>query len=207
MPADLISKKELLARTGISYGQLYRWKRKNLIPEEWFIRKSTFTGQETFFPRCEILLRVERIKALKDDVSLDALADLLSPRPADVRVAVADLAQRHMVSPQALDLFAEFRPDARIMRFGDLLGIYAADRALASGDLSGAEAGLILRTVAAHVEQFEDRPCEVVFTRKRGTGQCWLVPAAAEIYVDDGSTVAFRLPLAPGVETISMHLP
>ncbi len=46
---ELISKKELLELTGISYGQLYRWKRKNLIPEDWFIRKSTFTGQETFF--------------------------------------------------------------------------------------------------------------------------------------------------------------
>lgn len=49
MEEQLISKKELLERTSISYGQLYRWKRKNLIPEEWFIRKSTFTGQETFF--------------------------------------------------------------------------------------------------------------------------------------------------------------
>lgn len=51
MEQDLMSKKELLELTGISYGQLYRWKRKKLIPEEWFIRKSTFTGQETFFPR------------------------------------------------------------------------------------------------------------------------------------------------------------
>lgn len=49
MTDDLISKKELLDLTGISYGQLYRWKRKNLIPEEWFIRKSSYTGQETFF--------------------------------------------------------------------------------------------------------------------------------------------------------------
>ena len=45
-----ISKKELLAKYGISYGSLYRWKRKGLIPDEWFIRKATVTGQETFFP-------------------------------------------------------------------------------------------------------------------------------------------------------------
>jgi hypothetical protein len=51
MDENLISKKELLEITGISYGALYRWKRKNLIPEEWFIKKSTFTGQETFFPK------------------------------------------------------------------------------------------------------------------------------------------------------------
>ena len=41
----LISKKDLLNDTGISYGQLYRWKREGLIPEEWFIKQPSFTGQ------------------------------------------------------------------------------------------------------------------------------------------------------------------
>ena len=41
----LISKKDLLNETGISYGQLYRWKREGLIPEEWFIKQPSFTGQ------------------------------------------------------------------------------------------------------------------------------------------------------------------
>ena len=50
----LIAKKELLSRYGISYGALYRWKRKGLIPEEWFIRRSTVTGQETFFRESQI---------------------------------------------------------------------------------------------------------------------------------------------------------
>ena len=54
MQNESISKKELLELSKISYGQLYRWKRKNLIPEEWFIKKSTFTGQETFFPKEKI---------------------------------------------------------------------------------------------------------------------------------------------------------
>ena len=55
---ELISKKELLELTGISYGQLYRWKRKGLIPEDWFVRKSSYTGQETFFPRGKVLYRI-----------------------------------------------------------------------------------------------------------------------------------------------------
>ena len=59
---DLISKKELLALTGISYGQLYRWKRQGLIPEEWFIKRSAYTGQETFFPREQILSRIRTIQ-------------------------------------------------------------------------------------------------------------------------------------------------
>ena len=44
---ELISKKALLEKYAISYGALYRWKRKGLIPEEWFIKKATVTGQET----------------------------------------------------------------------------------------------------------------------------------------------------------------
>ncbi len=74
---SLISKKELLASTGISYGQLYRWKREGLIPEEWFNKQSSFTGQETFFPREEILSRVASILLMKDSHSLEELASIL----------------------------------------------------------------------------------------------------------------------------------
>lgn len=74
MEQDLISKKELLERYGISYGALYRWKRKGLIPEDWFIKKATVTGQETFFPKALICERVELILGQKDELSLDELA-------------------------------------------------------------------------------------------------------------------------------------
>ena len=67
----LISKKDLLARYGISYGALYRWKRKGLIPDEWFIKKSTTTGQETFFPEKLVCERIEMIQKMKEDVLLD----------------------------------------------------------------------------------------------------------------------------------------
>ena len=77
MEDKLISKKELLERYGISYGALYRWKRKGLIPEEWFIKKSTVTGQETFFPEDLICERMEAIQAQKDDLSLDELSKQL----------------------------------------------------------------------------------------------------------------------------------
>ena len=74
MEQELISKKELLERYGISYGALYRWKRKGLIPEDWFLKKATVTGQETFFPKALICERVELIQSQKDELSLDELA-------------------------------------------------------------------------------------------------------------------------------------
>ena len=83
MEQELISKKELLELYDISYGALYRWKRKGLIPEDWFIKKSTVTGQETFFPRKLICERMDLIKAQKDDISiylLDRNIVVLDPR-------------------------------------------------------------------------------------------------------------------------------
>jgi DNA-binding transcriptional MerR regulator len=88
----LISKKEVLEKMGISYGQLYRWKRKGLIPEVWFVRRSTFTGQETFFPRDKILERITRIKDMKEEHPLDDLAELITTRVnVKLKVALAKL--------------------------------------------------------------------------------------------------------------------
>ena len=75
---QLISKKELLDMYGISYGALYRWKRMGLIPEDWFLRRSAPTGQETFFRREQILPRMELILERKN--SLEELARELNHR-------------------------------------------------------------------------------------------------------------------------------
>ncbi len=75
---ELISKKEVLETYGISYGALYRWKRMGLIPEEWFVKKSAVTGQETFFNRAAICERIETILSLKDTLSLEDIAEKLN---------------------------------------------------------------------------------------------------------------------------------
>lgn len=74
MDEELISKKDLLQRYAISYGALYRWKRLGLIPEEWFLRRSTPSGQETFFHVGQICPRVEQILSRPESVSLEDLS-------------------------------------------------------------------------------------------------------------------------------------
>ena len=73
-----ISKKDLLILTGISYGQLYRWKRKGLIPEAWFNKRASFTGQETYFPKDLVIERIDKILELKDDRSLEELSKIIN---------------------------------------------------------------------------------------------------------------------------------
>lgn len=104
---NLISKKDLLAITGISYGQLYRWKRERLIPDEWFIKQSAYTGQETFFPREQILSRIHSILEMKDSYSLEELAKILSPEATSYRIPYKSLEQIDEISPVILESMPE----------------------------------------------------------------------------------------------------
>ena len=105
MENELISKKELLARYGISYGALYRWKRMGLIPEDWFQKKATSTGQETFFFREQICERVELI--LSRGNSLEALAGELSQKPKQKDQRVLILKDRFSVRKFPLEELRE----------------------------------------------------------------------------------------------------
>lgn len=75
----MISKKDLLKEMNISYGQLYRWKREGLIPDEWFNKQAVSTGQETFFKRNLIIPRIKKILELKDKYQLEELKEFFNP--------------------------------------------------------------------------------------------------------------------------------
>ncbi|QVK16832.1 DUF4004 family protein [Mycoplasmatota bacterium] len=103
-----ISKKDLLILTGISYGQLYRWKRKGLIPEEWFIKRASFTGQETYFPKDLILDRIDKILELKDDVSLEELSEIINSKQKSKDILVEELKNNNLFfNHEVLNLYTD----------------------------------------------------------------------------------------------------
>src|SRR5690606_19913485 len=104
-----ISKKELLKQTGLSYGQLYRWKRQGLIPDHWFAKRATFTGQETFFPREQILKRIETIQSLRVRYSLQEIAQLLSPTSPTQRYARSQISNLGVLSDAGLTVVDQVR--------------------------------------------------------------------------------------------------
>ncbi|AET69572.1 hypothetical protein Desor_4135 [Desulfosporosinus orientis DSM 765] len=124
---DLLSKKDLLAFTGISYGQLYRWKRQNLIPESWFIKQSSYTGQETFFPKEKVLKRVEAILKLKDQYSLEELAEIFTPELTQKVFKASSLHRLEGLNQAILDLYIQ-RSDHENLTFRELLFIYALSK-------------------------------------------------------------------------------
>ncbi|HPD07538.1 MAG TPA: DUF4004 family protein [Candidatus Bipolaricaulis sp.] len=129
MDEDLIAKKDVLEQTGISYGQLYRWKRKGLIPEAWFIRKATVTGQETFFPRDKILTRIEQIRSLKEEQSLDELVQILAPEASPECVQHDNPAALAPIGAEGRKLLWKERG----YTFGELVALACGAQAMRSG--------------------------------------------------------------------------
>lgn len=201
MEEQLISKKELLEKTSISYGQLYRWKRKNLIPEEWFIRKSTFTGQETFFPREDILNRISMIQKMKENLSLDEMREMLSPKMKDVSMTADELIHRGLISRTALDVFSNGGGDS-VFSSRDLLSLYVLEGLLQSGNVSLAEAKMAAEVLKQHDTEEIKKQTELIVLRKLGVTTCFIAAAADSILFESSVKVVERVDLVKASEEL-----
>jgi hypothetical protein len=206
MSEELISKKDLLDLAGISYGQLYRWKRKDLIPEEWFIRKSTFTGQETFFPKEKILERIDKIQTLKENLSLDALADMFSPNIGDLQLEKDELIKRNIVSAAVMNFYLENDKSGFIFNFPRILEVYVLEKLLQSGEINLDEGKMVLHVLKNHAPLIKQKSCELVITRKLGVSSCLLLINAEAVYLEPGTKMVVSLALMTCMEEIKSKL-
>ncbi|MBU3227842.1 YhbD family protein [Clostridium algidicarnis] len=206
MDEELISKKDLLELTGISYGQLYRWKRKNVIPEEWFIKKSTFTGQETFFPKEKILDRIDKIINLKDGLSLDDLADKFSNNPSDIILKKEEIIKYNLASKWTFDVYEEVFNVSLEYSFDEVLSIYILDRLLQSGDISIDEGKSIIDLLNKNYNQLKDKEYEITLLRRLGVGLWIINEYTNDIYYDENSKVVIRHSISKYVEELKLEL-
>jgi len=202
---ELISKKDLLRLTGISYGQLYRWKRKNLIPEEWFIRKSTFTGQETFFPKEKILARIEQIKNLKEDYSLDDLVEILSPEFSSIKLGKDVLLDLNIFTQEVVNLFYDGEKSNDHFNFKEILIIYCLNKYLNQGQISFDEGKMLFSLLQKALLPRNDYNFRVLLVRKFGISFGLVLSTNEEVFWDDGVKVVLNQDfnaLAEEVKTI-----
>ncbi|WP_343310267.1 YhbD family protein [Bacillus atrophaeus] len=204
---QLISKKDLLEETSISYGQLYRWKRKNLIPEEWFIRKSTFTGQETFFPREEILKRVSKIQEMKENLSLDEMRDMLSPRVKDMKITGGELVERGLISSEVLSVFLKLRDTDNVyFSYQDILSAYVLEGLLQSGNISLDEGKMAVEVLNQSGLSEIKKHTELIILRKLGITTCFVAASLEPIIFEKAVKIAEKIDLAEASEELKAKL-
>lgn len=191
---DLLSKKELLALTGISYGQLYRWKRQNLIPESWFIKQSSFTGQETFFPKDKVLKRVQAILKLKDQYSLDELAEVFAPELSNKVFPAPSVRQVEGLDQEILCLFIKLLAKESFT-FRELLFVYALSEIDRSLNLGDSWRVYIVTTVKGWLSQVNSSDYRLLVCQTKETKFSILVQENSTIFLDSDSEILANLKL------------
>lgn len=206
MSDELISKKDLLDVTGISYGQLYRWKRKDLIPEDWFIRKSTFTGQETFFPKEKILERIEKIQAMKDNLSLDELANMFSPSVVDFIISKDTLLKRNIVSDITVKFYEEEVGPIQDYPFQRILHLFILDTLLQSGEINLDEGKMLIQLLNEYEPSEENVDNKLIIIRKFGISSCLVAATNTNAHFEKGTKVVVTLSINACIEELKTKL-
>lgn len=200
MLEELISKKELLELTGISYGQLYRWKRKDIIPEEWFIKKSVSTGQETFFPREKIIDRINKILELKDEVSLDDLAYKFSNSIKDIKITRKYLTNN--ISEEIILRFEEIIEVKDVYEENNIFALFIYKRLINLGSLSLPEIKEITLLANKDYKDLDNKEYELIIKRKFGVLYYYLIVDKVNIFEDNQAIEVDRINISKLIEEI-----
>lgn len=185
-----ISKKDLLKTTGISYGQLYRWKREGLIPEEWFVKRSSPTGQETYFPQEKILKRIHAIQQLKDSYSLEELAQILTPEVSNRLFCEEDLEHFDELDIDvAADFMDAMSKDSFV--FLEVLVMIALSQAMVDSAITEEERTHAVSFLSKRMSELHSADYVLELLQAQGHLYVLLKKEGSEVYLDDG-LVAIR---------------
>ncbi|WP_252250784.1 DUF4004 family protein [Clostridium sp. ZBS13] len=200
---ELISKKELLEEMKISYGQLYRWKRKKLIPEEWFIKKSVSTGQETFFPRNKIINRINKILELKDEISLDDLANQFSYNVNNIKIKRTYLTKNNIIPLNIIERFELIiNVNEEIYEQSRLFTLFVFEELIKIGFLSIDEVNEITLSVLKNYKSLNTKDSILFIKRKLGVCFYYVLSNEPEILLDNSLIELTRIRMGDILEKI-----
>ena len=187
--SELISKKQLLRVTHISYGTLYRWKRMGLIPESWFIHKATETGQATYFLKDKILPRIDRIKELKGELSVEQMQELFSSNVESFKIPLKDFKDLEIVGKMSLTAFTSVFPEKDMLDFNDVFGMYVVDHLMKLSGIYLEDAKQVLRLLCRYLSVEASKDYQLLLLRKMGVPMTVLVSGEDQILLEDNTEI------------------
>ena len=161
----------------------------NLIPECWFIHKATATGQETFFPKDKIFARIQRIKELKRELTVDQMRELFSANVKSFKIPFNDFVGLELVSKLAVTAFASVFPEKKMLDFDDVFGMYVVDHLMKLSGIYLEDAKQVLRLLCKYLSVEASKEYQLLLLRKLGVPMTVLVKGEEDILLEDNTEV------------------
>lgn len=158
------------------------------------------------FPKDKILERIDKIKDMKDDLSLDDLAAVFSPVLADVALTKEELFKKNIVSQVSIDIYEGIHGETKVFNFEKILYVGLLESFLHSGEIGLEEGKLMLQTLESLYKNFENRACDIMLIRKFGVATCLLASAPNEIYLESGAKMVLKVNISKTIEELKLKL-
>ncbi len=139
---------------------------------EWFIKKSSFIGQETFFPKDKVLERIRQILDLKDGASLDDLAEQFSTNPIQGNFTKTTLLAKNITTENILSVYETMFCYKEVYDFRETLILFIFSEILKRGNSSNVEIKALITML--HKTSSLDDEHTLIFCRKLGVSS-WLL--------------------------------
>lgn len=124
---------------------------------------------DVFFPKEQMLARIDKIVNMKEDLSLDELADMFSPVPADLSINKNELVKRNIVSKISANYVETYFGDSDMYTFEQTLSLYILDHCLHTGEMNLDEGKYMLQTFMDYYKKkIEGKNYDLMMIRKMG---------------------------------------
>ena len=161
----------------------------NLIPESWFIHRATATGQATYFPRTKILTRIDRVKELKNELSVEQMQELFSANVKSFKIPLKDFKEIDIVSKLSITAFCSVYPMKDMLDFNDVFGMYVVDNLMKQSGIYLEDAKQVLRLLCKYLSAEASKEYQLILLRKMGVPMTVLVRGEDEILLEDNAEI------------------
>ena len=124
------------------------------------MKQSSFTGQETFFPREQMLQRIRAIQELKDQYSLEELAKLLSPEISVKGFTMEDLESMEEINKELISTFQSIL-EKDVYTYMELLQLVILSKLKEELDLTVSQISGLLAGMKAYLSDMKSTGCRL----------------------------------------------
>lgn len=143
---------------------------------------------------------------MKEDLSLDELANMFSPSVTEILLAKEDLIRKEITSEPVLQFFMEQTNKTEDFQFAEILYVYVLEELLQSGDVSLEEGKMVLQVLRENYEAIKHKNCDVIIVRKLGISTCLLVSNVDDLIFEKGTKIVLREAITKYTEALKTKL-
>jgi hypothetical protein len=143
---------------------------------------------------------------MKEDVSLDELADVFTPTMSGLSFSREEILRKSVAPAEILDFFMELSGAGDSLGYNETLMLYCVSRLIAAGDIGREEAKTLLEVLKETAASVGLEGAQAVLIRKLGVFFCFIVKPPGLICVEKNAKIIGRIDMDAMIEELKLKL-